>query len=355
MSAQPGIDTRDEARALPLTMPAREIRGLVARRREVLTTLGATFAALGIVLDNVLQGSLPPALRAVEGRVFATYTFLLLVPSLILALRLARLNAGMVLNGVLFARCMQEQSFTAKPDLSRAARVNFAGVSFLISVLVDVIAGISATLLALAIGAPIFVAIGTGLAVIAAWLALYLRVHAAAARFALERVARQRFAGVERADWEAHVAGSLEDSNQDMVAILALTGLMVFSCFQSLSGLGSARGGADLPSDALQTYGPAVYALLMTATCFTGMLTYLRLRLAAGSFARLLDPEDRPFRALKLTDSLLGYTLLAFLFAIALHVLLFPALGERVVLAISAAAFAGAVALEQLVVYRAGR
>ena len=44
-----------------------------------------------------------------RGHAFAVYAFLLMVPSLILALRLARLNGGMTLNGILYQRLMEEQ------------------------------------------------------------------------------------------------------------------------------------------------------------------------------------------------------------------------------------------------------
>lgn len=339
-----------------LTHPAREIRSLVARRRDVLTTLGATFAALGIFLDNVLDGALPPSLAAVRGRVFATYTFLLLVPAAILALRLARLNAGMVLNGILFSHALQNQAFTKRPDPARAAKVNPVGVSFLMSLLTDFIAGISAALLVMALGAPPAAAVLSGVLVAGVCLAAYLSFHKEAVRLANAKAAITTFEAPNREDWEAHMGGSLEDANQDMIAVLALTGLIIFSAFQSLSGLGSVTGGGDLPSETLKAWGPLVYGVLMTVTCFVAMLTYLRLRLAAGNFARVLDPEDRPFRALRVTDSLLGYTLLAFLFALSLHVTLFPALGDgTAVLGISIAAFVGAIALEQIVVARAGR
>lgn len=338
-----------------LAHPAREIRSLVARRREVLTTLGGSFAALGIFLDNVLQGSLPPALKAVEGRVFATYTFLLLVPAILLALRLARLNAGMTLNGIVFARVMQEQAFTSKPDVARAGKLNRMGVSFLMSLLTDAIAGLSALLLALALGAPLAVAALAGAAVAGSCLFAYHRFHADAVRTAHAKIAAAAFDAPDRADWEAHMGGSLEDTNQDMISVLALTGLISFSAFQSMSGLGGAHDGGDLPSETLRANGPVVYGVLMSVTCLLSLLTYLRLRLAAGAFSRALDPTDRPFRALRLTDSLLGYTLLAFLFALSLHVTLFPALGEDALLATSITAFVAAIVFEQIVVARAGR
>jgi len=61
----------------------------------------------------------------------------------ILSLRLARLNAGLTLNGVLYQRLMQEQDFTRKGSavtMRRAGRLNVFGVGFLMSLLADLIA-----------------------------------------------------------------------------------------------------------------------------------------------------------------------------------------------------------------------
>jgi hypothetical protein len=228
------------------------------------------------------------------------------------------------------------------------------GVSFLMSLLTDAIAGLSACLLVLALGAPLPAAIAAGVAVAGGCLGAYLRFHADAVRTARAKIAEASIEPPDRADWEAHMGGSLEDTNQDMISVLALTGLISFSAFQSMSGLGNAQHGADLPSEALAANGPVLYGLLMSVTCFLALLTYLRLRLAAGQFSRALDPADRPFRALRVTDSLLGYTLLAFLFALSLHVTLFPALAENALFAVSAGSFVAAIAFEQIVVMRAG-
>ena len=67
----------------------REFRSLVSRRRELFTFLGSVFAALGIFLQNALQGGLPPSLGAIGRHVFAFYALMLMVPSLLLALRSA--------------------------------------------------------------------------------------------------------------------------------------------------------------------------------------------------------------------------------------------------------------------------
>src|SRR5262249_38633425 len=219
------------------TTVTREIRSLISRRRELLTFLGSVFAAMGIFLQNVLQGGLPKPLEPVRGHAFAVYAFLLMVPSLILALRLARLNAGMTLNGILYQRLMEEQDFTRKgtPETrKRAARVNVAGVSFLMFLLANLIAGFSAGLLALALSAPAGLAVAVGAAVVVVWLALYLYFHYQAVRFAMVK-AVESCTPFDHEQWEAHTAGSLEDGNHDMITVLALVGLMVFSAVEGMS------------------------------------------------------------------------------------------------------------------------
>jgi hypothetical protein len=343
---------------IDFTAVSHEIRSVLSRRRELLTFLGSVFAALGIFLQNLLGGSLPESLKSLERHTFAAYALLLLVPSLLLALRLAKLNAGMTLNGILYARLMQEQAFTEKagPDAPRrAARVNVFGVSFLMFLLADLLAGFAAGLLDLSIDttraamAPV-----VGAAVVVAGLALYLYFHRHAAAYALARSFSDPCAPFEREQWEAHVSESLHDGNHDMITILALVGLIVFSAFEGLSGLGKASGQTDLPSQDVQKYGPLAYGLLMTVTCFVGLVTYIRLRVAIGTRSLQIDPNDRPFRPLRLTDSLLGYMLLAFLFAVSLHFLLYPYLEERPLLIVVAAAFGAAILAEQTTLVIAG-
>jgi hypothetical protein len=81
------------------------------------------------------------------------------------------------------------------------------------------------------------------------------------------------------------------------------------------------------------------------------------LRIAIGELSLQIDPTDRPFRPLRLTDSLLGYMLLAFLFCVALHVLLFPWFERRpgLLLGIDGGAFALAIVAEQVSLVIAGR
>lgn len=345
---------------IDFTLVSREVRSLVARRRELLTFLGSLFAALGIILHNGLQGGLPQSLKDLESHGFAIYAFMLLVPSIILALRLARLNAGMILNGVLYQKLMQHQDFTTKstPErLVRAARLNYFGVSFLMFLLTDLIAGFSATLLGLALKVDYGPAIGMGAGVSVAGLLIYHYFHHQAGAFAQKRMEADSCTPFDRDQWEAHQAGSLEDINHDMIAILGLVGLMVFSGIEGLSGLGRAKS-VDLSSDQVQEHGPTVYGVLMTTTCLMGLVTYLRLRIAIGTFSLLIDPKDRPYRPFRLTDSLLGYMLLAFLLSLSLHVLLYPHLknyGPGLLLSIDASVFVLAVLGEQLVLIMAGQ
>src|SRR5512145_3375984 len=126
------------------TSVSREFRSLVSRRRELQTFLGSVFAALGIFLQNLLQGNLPSALDSIQAHGFAFYATLLLIPSLVVALRMAKLHGGLMINGILYARLMQEQNFTRKGDPQRSARLNVFGVSFLQFILVNLIAGFAA-------------------------------------------------------------------------------------------------------------------------------------------------------------------------------------------------------------------
>ncbi len=352
---------------IDFTTVSREFRSLVSRRRELLTFIASLFAAMGLFLQHVMQGNLPQSLKGIETHAFATYAVLLMIPSLILSLRIAKLHGGMTLNGILYARLMQEQAFVPSPepspsggrggDLRRAAKHNWFGVSFLMFLLVDLIAGFSAAILALALALELWAASLLGAGVCLVWFLQYVRFHDRAAEFALKKIETDACSPFDRNEWEAHLAGSLQDTNHDMITVIAFVGLIVFSVFESLSSLGQVRGQLDLAPEDVQKYGPLAYGLLMLVTCVMGLVIYIRLRIAVGRFSLQLDPTDQPFRPFRLTDSLLGYLLLAFLFAVSVHVLSFPTLSNWPVALLGAdvGAFLVAVAAEQLAVIVAGR
>ena len=341
---------------------SREFRGLVDRRRDLFSFLGAAFAAMGLFLQNVMQGNLPPSLAPLERHIFAFYAVMLLVISLVLALRMAKLHAGMVLNGVLFAHLMSQQNFTRKGDPARSARHNAFSVSFLQFILVDLIAGFSAALLLLTLGVALGAAAAGGAAVFLAWMALYFRNYARAVDFAFRKIASEPAGPVREEDWREHLSLCLQQANHGLLAEIAFAGLIVFSGFEAMSGFGKVqpREALDLGVQDVIQQGPLVYSILMLVTCFLELIIYLRVRVAIGGFCVQLDPTDRPFRPLRLTDSLLGYMLLAFLFCVSLHVLLvqaLPALNAKpgVLLGIDAGAFVLAALAEQLTLVAAGR
>lgn len=340
---------------------SREFRSLIGRRRELQTLLGSVFAGLGIFLQNTLSGGLPDSLGMIRRHVFAFYAVLLMVPTVILALRMARLHGGLVLNGVLYARLMQGQDFTPSGDYRDAARHNDTGVSFLQFALMDLIAGFSTAVLAVALDAPKGAALIAAASVGLIGMALYFRFHHRAAQFALAKAATEACGPVSRDEWEAHISGSLEDANTGLNADVAFIGLVVFSVFEVLSGLGQVKPGqVDLAPAFVQRVGPIAYVGLMLLTCLVGMVAYLRVRVAIGKFSLLLDPTDRPFTPFKLTDSLLGYLIVAFLFTVSLHLMLgliVPDLAkdERTLLAIDALTMALAIAAEQITLVVARR
>lgn len=342
------------------TTVIREFHSLVDRRRELLMLLGSVFAGLGIFLQNGLEGHFPPALGTVASHLFAFVSLILMVASLVLSLRMARLHGGMVLNGILFARLMQEQDFTRRGDPNRSARHNYFGASFLQFILVDLIAGFSAAVLALAAGAASAVAVLAAGGVVVLWLAAYIRFHDRAAAFALAKIATEPCGPLSRDEWEAHVSESLRGANNDMLSCISFVGLMLFSALEALSSLGHIERAGDLRAEDIARVGPILYTSLMVLTCLLQMLVYIRLRLAVGRFSLDLDPTDHPFRPLQLTDSFLGYTLLAFLFAVSLHLCLdvtLPDLAGRnsLVLIVDGGAFLVALAAEQMALVVAGR
>src|SRR5262249_488205 len=198
-----------------------------------------------------------------------------------------------------------------------------------------------------------------GGAVFFLWLLLYWRFHSKASQFALQKARTDPVGPVATDDWREHVSLSLSQANHGLIAELAFAGLMVFSGFGALSSLGKIEAvKTDLTSDFVRANGPLWFAGMMVVTCLFELFIYLRVRVAIGRFSLQLDPTDLPFRPLRLTDSLLGYILLAFLFAVSLHVFLVQfEVGTRlnVVVGIDVAAFVCVVLIEQFTLVVEGR
>jgi hypothetical protein len=214
-------------------------------------------------------------------------------------------------------------------------------------------------ILVMAIGRSPWTAAAAGEAVFVLWLLLYWMFHHKAARFALEKAHTDQVGPVPTHDWREHVSLSLSQANHGLITEIAFAGLMVFSGFGALSSLGKIEAdNTDLASEFVKANGALWFTGMMIVTCLLELIIYLRVRVAIGRFSLQLDPTDRPFRPLRLTDSLLGYMLLAFLFAVSLHVFLVQfELGKRLelILAIDAAAFGAAVLVEQATLVVEGR
>ena len=137
---------------------------------------------------------------------------------------------------------------------------------------------------------------------------------------------------------------------------------MMFSTFEVLSSFGQldADDRVDIPPKLAATYGPPLFAGLLLAVCLVNLFLYVRVRIALGRNSLRLYPDDDPFRPLRLTDSLLGYVLLAFLSAVALHLFLTSltatTLGDSPLLVVAdLAAFSLAIVAGQAALDAAGR
>ena len=247
----------DRSGSIRFAIVSREFRGLVDRRKELLTLVGSIFAGLGVLLSNALEGKLPDDLGTIRRHIFASYAVLLMVPCLILALRMARLHGGLVLNGMLFARLVEGHDFARGWTVVGARRHNYLGASFLQLALVASLAGFSTTILALAVSIRPPLALAAGVGVLVASLLVYFRFHQAAVRYAESKIAASLCGPVDRDEWLGHIAGSVKDANDHMNGDVAFVGLMVFSVFETLTGLGKVEAGStDLASADIQRFGP---------------------------------------------------------------------------------------------------
>lgn len=344
---------------IQFSIVTREFRGLVDRRAELFTFLGSAYAAMGLFLLNVLQGGLPPSLASIERNLFACYSFVLMVIVSILALRMAWLHKGMVINVILYAHFMQRQTFTdsaREPTPESAARTRLLSVSFLQSFQAALIAGISAAVFCLAIGITIGPAILIGVIGIGCWWIFYTWEHRRGLKVASELVA-EGLGPVTDEQWRDHQSECLQQSSQGLLYEIGFAGLIVFSGFEALSGLGQIKTHETIdvpPSDVIK-HGPKVFGVLMATCCLLQLLVYLRVRIAVGRFSMALNPNDRPNSPWRLmTDSSLGYLLIAFLFGISIHVLVtvfFEELSFWKVITIDLIAVALAILLERCFLY----
>lgn len=334
----------------------REIRGVVARRRELTLFLGSLFAAMGMLLQRMLDGELPDALKSIEHSAFFMHALLVLIPTTLLAMRIAKLHAGMIINGVFYAHAVHSLKPDA-PSTSSAARLKWRGFSSSIFWLAAFLAGVESAVLVLSLHFEPAVAAAAGGGFFLLAVGYFLLVHRRARRFAETAILH---CAIEPFSWEEvedHLADSRSDANHDLITVVGFLGLMTYSILECITGLAKIQAQVELESTDVQRYGPWVYIGLLLGVCFFCRNAYLRLAVAIGDFSLALDPTDRPFKPFKLTDTMLGYLMVVFFCVVAVHLAAFACRPDdlRLVWAVDAAAAAVLAAGYPWRMWRAGR
>jgi hypothetical protein len=328
---------------------SREFRSVVARRREQMLFLGSLFAAMSLFLQNVLDGKLPDAMKMLEQRAFLVHAVLMLPPTVLIALRIAKLHTGLTINGIFYRRVMREIDPQEGSDeaLRRAASLNLFGVSSMQFGLAALLAAGEAMLLAFAFHAPGWTAPVVALITYMLLVMFFVRMHANASRFALRAVADCRVEPATREDDERHLAESRNDANHDLNACIGFVGLMLFASLEGISGVSDiAVADPGLAAPQARKFGPLVYDVVLLATCLANILIYGRLSGSIAEMSLRLDPTDTPYRPFKLTDTLFGYLLVVFFTTIAVHLTAYAYVpSDRPLIWIIDAATAGAAIL----------
>lgn len=335
---------------------SREIRGIVARRRSLMLFLGSLFAAMSMFLQRVLDADLPVAFQGIEHRAFLAHALLVLAPCIVIALRVAKLHSGMVINGVFY--CKLEQSLGKPSSPEHAARLNIFGVSAALFYLVALLAAGEAGVLTLALHRPGLQAAGVSIVVFLLLAALFYRFHRKAAKFALGAIQHCRTEPLTQEELEDHWAESRGDCNHDLITLNSFAGLMLFSTLENITGFGSiAAAGAELTAADVQQQGPKIYSSLLVVVCVAAITMYLRLSTAIAKFSVQLDPTDLPYRPFKLTDTYLGYLLIVFFLVVAVHLtgIAWGIHPPRLLVAADAAAALAPLSAYPLALVRAGR
>jgi hypothetical protein len=255
---------------------------------------------------------------------------MLLIPSVIIVLRIMKLHSGMTINGVFYHHILATNGDKSS-DPIKASRLNWSGVSTGLFLLTVLDASLAAVLFALSLHLVWIQAVSIGVGCMIVLIAVFMRNHKRAAHFAMSKIKQVVVEKLTSEELEIHLSQSLQDANQDMIAITAFVGLILFSVMENLSGLGSIQNyQGDITVTDILNFGPTVYATLALITAIVGTWTYRRLAVAAGELSLKLDPTDDPFNVLKMTDTFLGYLMLCTLFGIALHLVTFVALNDNV-------------------------
>ena len=289
-----------------------EFRGLVERRRRHLSFLFSTMAAYSILADGALHGRLPKPIVAISGVILNVGAVSLMFLCFTTALREARIHKGLAYNGHLFQALSRVAGAEAWNSRNRPWRFNPFGVSatlFAISLLSGLgLLAFNCAVVGLGWAGTMAAMVATA----ACGGAYFWAQHSAGTEVAAMKLRAGRKLEHNRLAWRAHVAASIDDAHRDMLELIGLAGLVAFSGFQLLSGLGDAKviSVGYLQFSRVEESAPIWLSGYMVVITGLTIVSYVRLRFAVGLFSRALDPSDRPFRASNIDDSFYGFLIL---------------------------------------------
>jgi hypothetical protein len=339
---------------------SQEFRSLVERRRRQLSFLFSATAALTILLDGALHRHMPRSLSGLQANILPVVSGTLMVLSLVTALREARLYRGLIFNGTLYAALLRNSKLAPPTSSERIGIFNPFGVStslFLIAVATIVISVAFALFLG-KVGQALSIATCIAASLLPS-LFMY-RQHQQGIYLATLRISHEPLGVVTPGQWREHLLASIDDAHRDMLEVLALVGLVTFSGFQLLSGMGAQTVNVSvgvLPPFFAGIVTVYVACYMMAISAFS-TIAYVRLRIAVGHFAALLDPWDKPFRIVSIDDSFFGFIILATVFAADMLVFLEsirPAMAFSTQVGLAFGGLVALVVLERFMIYLFGR
>lgn len=354
--AGPPSTPAPRAASLSAENTSREFRMLVLRRRLALEFLGRFYIVIAIFFTRASNGRIPAEL--LRGY-FTTLAVSGGVPSLIVALRFTRMNAGIVRNGAYWAHL----TGGGEAAVSAAGRLNRLGVSYLLFVLVTAMASACVAFLCRLLLRSWPVAAACGLGTMGALAAYCELVHRRFYASAVGRIRAEAAAAPEPAESAerlaelrtAHMWGSLGDAHDDITAIVIFACTVIFTGSQIFSGLGhveaflSVRYGAS-EALTLVRYAPALWGAATLLVSLVSLVIHRRLRTSVARFGRALDPSnlrgDSP-RAWVLSDLFLSRLLLVVMLLCAVNLVLFGTLSEGAMLGVDGALLVTFVALDR--------
>mmetsp|Transcript_2996 Transcript_2996/g.9842 ORF Transcript_2996/g.9842 Transcript_2996/m.9842 type:complete len:1278 (+) Transcript_2996:47-3880(+) len=353
---------RTGERVLGAENVSREFRMLVLRRRQALEFLARFYIFIAIFFTRAASGSIPKPL--LDGY-FVCLAICAGVPSFLVAVRFARINAGLVCNAVYWSHLTEEEDGRRREFKSKAKYINRGGVSYLLFVLVTIMAAVcTGVVFRLALGSTFLAALAA--LVVAASVSFYADLaHTTMYRRAIARIRsepRPVVHGPEHAGGASerdrlrravlsHKWGSLLDAHSDVAAIVLFagtvifTGSQIFTAFGGVERLLSDLHGQTVALSFARTL-PALWGCATLLVSLVSLLVHRRLRRSIADFAKALDPQnirgDSP-KWSRISDLFLSKLLLGVMLILSVNLILFGWTPEWAMLIVDGVLLAGLV------------